>query len=549
MKARSQACRFAVRSSSGSPLRRFSDDLHLRACLLADEPVFLEVQAGPEGPSSRRRRWRSLAVPTPFGWPFEDFVLDAKAWPDSAVPARASLRRRSNRRSSRRRRLRRTSTGRLPMESAPAARGWGCVRGRQPIRQFGDGRAGAGNRRFSGAPGGSPSAPSRRDFRAAGPRVRHRGSRLPPGSEESSQRAYRRAGLGRHAVRVRRLRPGAPALRPLRQRERDAAALPADARAAGAVDPEHVEPCLLAERTAGRTVAVAGLAGAARSARRFEVGTRRAARADALRRPADHATDFAATWDGRTDGVWSCRTGRTSLSSRRRRLRRGRSLDPVGDTVPPEVEITQPPAGSGWRASVDVLGRATDPHLAKWTLDLNCGGSQDWTALATRTYRSVPARSRSWDTSRAPPRVPAASRPNPREPVAGVRDRHGGRGEPSNACRRPGLLSNSDGRRGRHPRVCAPAGGSVGRCGPRGSWCRNFENGALRGRVRGAASGTASTTPAGRRRKIPSCGRAETEVARSMRKTVTSTSTGRHNSPVSRPTRTLHGSDVTIRGW
>ena len=55
-------------------------------------------------------------------------------------------------------------------------------------------------------------------------------------------------------------------------------------------------------------------------------------------------------------------------------------------------------------ASVDVVGRATDAHLATWDLDLACGSSSAWTRLASRTH-PVPASSflARWDTSRAPP--------------------------------------------------------------------------------------------------------------------------------------------------
>ncbi len=94
------------------------------------------------------------------------------------------------------------------------------------------------------------------------------------------------------------------------------------------------------------------------------------------------------------------------------------------DTVPPEVEIAEPSGGQRVSASVDVLGRVADAHLATWNLDLACGPSSSWAPLASRTHPvSAGSFLARWDTSRAPPgecrlRLAAEDRAGNRSPEA-----------------------------------------------------------------------------------------------------------------------------------
>ena len=183
------------------------------------------------------------------------------------------------------------------------------------------------------------------------------------------------------------------------------------------------------------------------------------------------ATDVAATWDGRMDEGAVAADGPYFVVFRAADACGGGSEISTRvevDTVPPEVEIAEPAGEQRVSASVDVLGSATDLHFALWELDLNCGGSPEWTRLATRSYPVAPGSFLArWDTvSRAARRVPAASRGRGPggEPVSGgLRDGDGGAGRAAGgpvrdarrllaqrrrpARRRPPSATRSSGRR------------------------------------------------------------------------------------------------------
>ncbi len=119
------------------------------------------------------------------------------------------------------------------------------------------------------------------------------------------------------------------------------------------------------------------------------------------------ATDVAATWDGLDDSGSVAPDGAYAMVFTMGDACGGEG-DAVAeveiDTTPPEVAITEPAGGQRVSASVEVLGEATDPHLAGWELDVACGGTADWTPVRSGT-RSIPAGTfvAFWDTSRAPP--------------------------------------------------------------------------------------------------------------------------------------------------
>ena len=139
------------------------------------------------------------------------------------------------------------------------------------------------------------------------------------------------------------------------------------------------------------------------------------------------ATDVFVTWDGRAEGGQAVPDGEYWLVFSLADACGGateRSTRVEVDTVPPEVEIAEPSGGQRVSASVDVLGRATDAHLATWELDLACGPSSSWTRLASRTHPvSAGSFLARWDTSHAPPgecrlRLAAEDRAGNRSPEA-----------------------------------------------------------------------------------------------------------------------------------
>ncbi|HEX9190390.1 MAG TPA: FlgD immunoglobulin-like domain containing protein, partial [Vicinamibacteria bacterium] len=121
------------------------------------------------------------------------------------------------------------------------------------------------------------------------------------------------------------------------------------------------------------------------------------------------AVDVLVAWDGRGDGGQVLPDGEYALVfsiADACGAESGQSTVVTVDTVPPEVEIAEPSSGQRVSASVDVLGRATDPHFAEWVLDLSCGEATDWTRLERRTLPVGPGSFLArWDTSRAPPGV------------------------------------------------------------------------------------------------------------------------------------------------
>jgi subtilase family serine protease len=118
------------------------------------------------------------------------------------------------------------------------------------------------------------------------------------------------------------------------------------------------------------------------------------------------AEDILVQWDGRGDDGKMVPDGKYWIEisvSDACGGATGKSTSVEVDTTPPAVAITEPSGGQRVSASVDVLGRVTDPHVATWTLDVGCG-SGEWTPLATRTYAVEPGSFLArWDTSLAPP--------------------------------------------------------------------------------------------------------------------------------------------------
>jgi CARDB/FlgD Ig-like domain/WD40-like Beta Propeller Repeat len=113
-------------------------------------------------------------------------------------------------------------------------------------------------------------------------------------------------------------------------------------------------------------------------------------------------------WDGRDDGGLVVADGRYSvvIAAQNGCAAESRAWADVEiDLTPPDVAITQPAPGQSVTATVAVRGRAADPNLASWQLDVACAAApDDWSLVATNRNEIAPEGAiGAWDTSRAPP--------------------------------------------------------------------------------------------------------------------------------------------------
>ena len=407
----------------GSP-----DELHLRAYLLSDTPVRLDVQAGPDGAVvAAPPVFFQRAVMTPYGWPYQDFVLDAKAWPSGAVPARGSLTR--------------VSDGAVVAESATAAlidrtpptgeilvppeKGAVCVatspsgaavmtvmaRGvddASPVlgveasvrdeegRKLPLARTCGDDLSCARDPGKVPSGlPVTLGWNVTS---------LDSGLYDLQIDFCDRSGNKGAATRSLYVTREPPSLR-IQSASHPVFSPNGDGRL------EDTSVTVRLSQPVSLTAQVRSASPKGPSVRTLLAG-----------QPFG-ATDVAAVWDGRLDGgavapdgpyvvVFSAAdacggTGEAALAVE-------------VDTVPPEVAITEPAAGQRVSASVDVSGQATDAHFASWALEPPCG-ADPW----TRLDRPEPLSAR-WPSlalghvARAARRVPAAAhrRGRGRQPLA-----------------------------------------------------------------------------------------------------------------------------------
>lgn len=399
-------CQFAVKleqrfpGCGGSP-----EDLHLRAYLLADEPVYLEVQAGPEGSVV------PFAQVTPGSMPYEDFVLDARAWPDGAVPALA--------------RLRRQLQGDLvAADEIPAFVDKTPPKGDVLLPPEGGVVCAAAG----------PSGHAVMDMAALGEDAAPELSvdalgQMPNGSWEKLPRV-----CAEYDAACQRDPGVTPSGRPVTL-SWDVSAFPSgdhdlqlrlcDRSGNSSMTPRHfyltreapkvwiqgVSRPVFSPNADGRaddTTVVARLSQAVTLSAEVRGASPSGPLVRTLFADRPHAaTDVAATWDGRTDGGAVAPDGEYFVVFRADDAcgnAREASTRVEVDTAPPEVEITEPAGGQRVSASVDVLGRATDLHFAEWELDLGCGATGEWTRLAAKTHPVAPGSSLArWDTSRAPP--------------------------------------------------------------------------------------------------------------------------------------------------